>query len=197
MYVIFTDSMLESSRKGKNLVLKDNVMKISALLLASALAFTAPATPPNDKAAKPAAPQASSTVAGVSQNTELKWQGRIYNGFNGNKIQYVLLENGVAARLSYNESTGIFRAALTDGRTVKINLKQALKQAVNFSAAPGTNMATRALKTPNECQVASGIAGLAHSALWGTAVGVTFGNAPGAVAGAAIGAFWWFIGTQC
>lgn len=43
------------------------------------------------------------------------------------------------------------------------------------------------------CHVATVALGLAHSALWGLALGGPVGLG----AGTAVGAFWWAVGTQC
>ncbi|MDO4929100.1 MAG: hypothetical protein Q3976_08615 [Corynebacterium sp.] len=67
-------------------------------------------------------------------------------------------------------------------------------------SAPATpqvkSLKTKNLKRPNSCQVATGIAGVGHSALWSAAAGTVAGPA-GIAAGAAAGAFWAALGTQC
>lgn len=168
-------------------------MNIAALALASTLVLTPQAASPTENSAQPSQEVVSSMSIVSSQDSELVWQGKIFAGINGDKIQYVMLKNAVMARLSYNEKTGIFRAVLTDGSKLDIDLTDSMAS----SATPGIQTSTRQLKKPNQCQVASGIAGLAHSALWGAAVGAVYGNLPGVAVGTAVGAFWWAIGTQC
>lgn len=80
-----------------------------------------------------------------------------------------------------------------------VELQAANMLAGSFGGTPNTGSVTHAgevlhyLQGVNGCQVATGAAGIAHAALWGAALG----GPAGLAAGAAIGAFWWGVGTQC
>lgn len=118
----------------------------------------------------------------------LLWQGKVYTDKNGVKIQYAGLTNGVIARMTFDEKTGVFHVGATNGADYDIDMERLAREGSDYASFEAENR-----KRPNKCQVATGIAGIAHTTLWSAAVGGPWG----AVAGLGYGLFWWAVGSQC
>lgn len=130
----------------------------------------------------------------------IAWQSEITFDGHGDQVQEVMLDNGVYATLTFEDESNTFTVDASNGESYILDL-DALEERVNptdsdtIESAPAAGSAR--IKAPNSCQVATGIAGIAHSALWGAAVGGAVGAGAGAAVGAGYAAFWWLVGTQC
>ncbi|KAB3522646.1 hypothetical protein GC425_05425 [Corynebacterium sp. zg254] len=117
-------------------------------------------------------------------------EGEIIGDYNSFATQNIILENGVKATVEVDAVADSIRITADNGENYQFKLSELRSYVQNGDAEEG---AEALRKKPNSCQVATGIAGIAHSALWGAAVG----GPAGAAAGAAVGAFWWGVGSQC
>lgn len=126
-------------------------------------------------------------------NSDLLWEGKIFTDITGKQVQYAGLKNGIIARMSFNKKTGVFHIGATNGIKYDININSISANTVEQEKYE----AELRMKRPNGCQVATGIMGLAHTALWSGAAGAAFGGLAGVAVGTIYGAFWWAVGTQC
>lgn len=128
------------------------------------------------------------------------WQSGITFDDKGRQVQEVILHNGISATLTFADENNTLTIEASNGENYVFDLDDLKEQTDPTSdntigSNPAASLAR--IKTPNSCQVATGIAGIAHSALWGAAVGGAVGAGAGAVVGAGYAAFWWLVGTQC
>ena len=89
--------------------------------------------------------------------------------------------NGVNVTLFVSEAADLVSIKADNGEEYEFKLSKLREYAEQPEYEPE-------LKKPNKCQVASGVAGVAHSALWGAIH-------PAAGVGAAV--YWWGVGSQC
>lgn len=120
-----------------------------------------------------------------TENSSIISQSEIEELSNGIQTQEVLLENGVSATLTLDKGADTFTISTDNGQYHEIDLNDAR----DFL---DENTSTTALRT-NACDVATGAAGIGHSALWSAALG----GGVGLAAGAAVGAFWWAVSQGC
>ena len=136
----------------------------------------------------------------VSAIEGITWQSGITFDDEGRQVQEVILHNGISATLTFEDGNNTLAVDASNGENYVFELDD-LEEQTNPTSdnAIGSNpdASLASIKTPNSCQVATGIAGIAHSTLWGAAVGGAVGAGAGAVAGAGYAAFWWLVGTQC
>lgn len=121
---------------------------------------------------------------------QMVWQGPIEGDVNSYARQTVKLGNGVTATIELDVPARRVSVSADNGTRITFGLN-------SLRAYVGANRSGE-LQHPvtplaNSCDVATGVAGIAHSALWGAALG----GPAGVAAGIAVGAFWWGVSQGC
>lgn len=127
--------------------------------------------------------QHSEVVLGAG-GSQIASQGSVATGPDGALSQTVTLDNGVVVEVTLLQQQGTIRLSASNGENYSFLVSDLQ---ANGAADPLRSSLT------NACDVATGIAGIAHSALWGAALG----GPAGIAAGPAVGAFWWGISQGC
>lgn len=168
---------------------KSTHLSISLMIaLASVMSIpTAPALD-NNKASDQASTSTSKAADAIGDQIDhrgpgdkIKNESEIVGDIATGATQEIELENGVNVTLFVNEAADLVSIKADNGEEYEFKLSELRA----YAEQPEYE---RELKKPNKCQVASGVAGVAHSALWG---------AVHPAAGVAAAAYWWGIGTQC
>lgn len=128
-----------------------------------------------------------SSQAPAGNGEQMVWQGPIEGNIYSHARQVVRLGNGVTATLTLDVPARRIFVSANNGTNITFDLN-------SLRAYVGSHRAGQVVVPyTNSCDVATGIAGIAHSALWGAALG----GPAGVAAGVAVGAFWWGISQGC
>lgn len=133
-------------------------------------------------AANAVEPSVSSTVSDGIDHVITNENGVLTDRFSVDGVDYTVI---------FDQNTGVVEASdsLGNAKTTTVAELKSLQMYLTFQGE-GSPLARKGV---NGCQVATGLVGIGHSALWGAAVGGPWGAAAGAI----VGGFWWAIGTQC
>lgn len=123
----------------------------------------------------------------VAADGQIAWQSDVHTDLDGVQTQTIKFKNGREAVLTVDEENDTVTVTTNDGSVLRAKASE-IRQLAEYDGPvylPRWGF--------NKCQAATGIAGIAHSTLWGTALG----GPAGAAAGAAAGAFWMLLGGFC
>lgn len=166
----------------RNRVIRSVVTCLATVALTTSGAATATAS-----VADPFGNALGSLQLPTGNGDQLVWQGPIEGDVNHHARQVVRLGNGVTATITLDVPSRTISVSADNGAYLKFDLN-------SLRAHVGANRDGQAIAPlANSCDVATGIAGIAHSALWGAALG----GPAGVAAGVAVGAFWWGVSQGC